>query len=52
VLLSTTLQMFDKVKPSSLLGPFISYEENEVLWLSPSVDLMKAFFFANETAVE
>ncbi len=39
VLHNTRLERLAKHKHSSFLGPFVSYEENEVLWIQP-----KAFY--------
>ncbi len=47
VLHYTRLKRFARDKHSSLSGPFISYEENEVLWMQLLVQIQNtSFFFA------
>ncbi len=38
------LQVFPALH-SSLLGPFVSYKENEVLWIQPQVTVFTTLYF-------
>ncbi len=42
---NTKLERLGKYKPSSLSGLFISYEENEVLWIQPQGLYSQHFIF-------
>ncbi len=46
------LERLDKDKHSSLLGPFLSYEENEVLWIQTLVPTLYLMIFQQPAKYE